>query len=177
MQTFADFWELNYSNSPVFLVTPLSTQIIHSKSVEFEPNSHGFFKICENLAKMWCLSQTPQILSQTPQMLVKFHRFWVDDLGGEWCYLLNTTPTSSDLLALTKNYFEDWLKYFSNWLKYLSKVNKYIFQTPLPPRQICSHKKYVVKLVKIFVKLTRIFVKWKEIFVKHHSHINRFAPP
>ena len=45
-------------------------------------------KICGVWAKfsrMWCLSQTPQILSQTPQMLVKFHRFWVDDLGGEGC--------------------------------------------------------------------------------------------
>ena len=63
-------------------LTPLSTRNYHSKSVEFEPNSHRFFKICENLAKMWCLSQTPQILSQTPQMLVKFHRFewmiWVE---------------------------------------------------------------------------------------------------
>ena len=26
-------------------------------------------------------------LAQTPQILVKFHRFWADDLGGEWCYV------------------------------------------------------------------------------------------
>ena len=70
-------------------LTPLSTRNYHSKAVEFDPNSHIFFEICENLAKTWCLSQTPQILSQTPQMLVKFHTFWVDDLGGEWCYAPN----------------------------------------------------------------------------------------
>ena len=54
--------------------------------MEFEPNSHRFVKICDNLAKMRCLSQTSQILGQTPHILVKFHRFFVDDLGGGWCY-------------------------------------------------------------------------------------------
>ena len=48
------------------------------------------------LRNLWCLPQTPQILTnlwclaQTPQIFVKFHRFWADDLGGEWRYTLNT---------------------------------------------------------------------------------------
>ena len=33
----------------IYKITPLSTQDHHSKSVEFEPNSHRFFKIFENL--------------------------------------------------------------------------------------------------------------------------------
>ena len=34
------------------------------------------------LKNLWCLAQTPQILPE-------LHRFWVDDLGGEWCYDIN----------------------------------------------------------------------------------------
>ena len=46
------------------------------------------------LKNLWCLTRTPQILknlwclAHTPQILVKFHRFWVDDVGGEWCFFL-----------------------------------------------------------------------------------------
>ena len=45
---------------------------------------HRFWQICGVWKNLWCLAQTPQIL-------IKFHRIWVDDLGGEWCYERNKT--------------------------------------------------------------------------------------
>ena len=96
-------FQIQLSAEACLRLTPLSTQNYHSKYVEFEPNSHKFVKICENLAKMWCLSQTPQILSQTPQMLVKFHTFSVDDLGGEWCYCKKQLLSFSILTKYHKN--------------------------------------------------------------------------
>ena len=39
--------------------------------------------------KLWCLSQKPQILKNEPNrgVWVKHHGLWVNDLGGEGCYV------------------------------------------------------------------------------------------
>ena len=69
----------------VFFITPLSTQIIHSKSVEFDQH---LWCLTQNL---WCLTQTPhlsQILTdfdKSVRIWLKFHRFQVVFSGGEWC--------------------------------------------------------------------------------------------
>ena len=44
-------------------------------SAQRQRQNTGQIMFEENL---WCLTQTPQIL-------VKFHIFWIEDLGGEWC--------------------------------------------------------------------------------------------
>ena len=59
---------------PIIILTPLSTQIIHTKSVEFDKNLWCLTQTQQIFQNMWCLAQTPHILSQTPKILVQFHR-------------------------------------------------------------------------------------------------------
>ena len=56
--------------------------VVHASMHYWLRRSMGFEKY-----KKWTKVDT--CLAQTPRISVKFHRFWVDDLGGEWCYALN----------------------------------------------------------------------------------------
>ena len=40
--------------------------------------------------------------AQTPYILIKFHRFWVGDLWGEWCYVCNFASMSPTKILISQ---------------------------------------------------------------------------
>ena len=95
----------------------------------FAINTTTFFHrslLLHRIFSIWagnrCLWKMVVVVGQTPQNLVKFQRFWVDDLGGEWCYFKNpkeqcllweTWDENHELLALILWVFSDCVRQFS----------------------------------------------------------------